>query len=51
MGWEADTENLRYSKGTRPIKGHNMAIAEWPTNSTVGHSGRVDYALFVDTSL
>ena len=21
VGWEADTENLRYSKGTRPIKG------------------------------
>ena len=51
VGWEADTENLRYSKGTRPAKGHNMAIAEWPTNSTVGQSGRVDYALFVDTKL
>ena len=51
VGWEADTENLRYSKGTRPAKGHNMAIAEWPTNSSVGQSGRVDYALFVDTKL
>lgn len=51
VGWEADTENLRYSKGTRPAKGHNMAIAEWPTNSTLGQSGRVDYALFVDTKL
>lgn len=28
-----------------------MAIAEWPTNSSVGQSGRVDYALFVDTKL
>ena len=51
VGWEADTENLRYSKGTRPVKGHNMAIAEWPTDSTVGQRGRVDYALFVDTKL
>lgn len=30
VGWEADTENLRYSKGTRPTKEPNMAIAEWP---------------------
>ena len=43
VGWEADTENLRYSKGTRPAKGHNMAIAEWPTIA----SGHVDYALFI----
>lgn len=27
--WEADTENLRYSNGTRPTKGRNLAIAEW----------------------
>ena len=47
VGWEADTERLRYSKGTRPKKGHNIAIAEWPTNSTVGKNGRADYALFV----
>lgn len=25
VAWEADTENLRYSKGTRPMKGHCMA--------------------------
>ena len=31
-GWEADTNNLRYSKGTRPQKGKNIAIAEWPMN-------------------
>lgn len=27
VGWEADTNTLRYSKGARPKKGHNMAIA------------------------
>jgi len=27
-GWLTDSENLRYSKGTRPEKGKNMAIAE-----------------------
>lgn len=51
VGWESDTEKLRYSKGTRPAKGHNIAIAEWPTDSTVGNKGYVDYALFVDTQL
>ena len=29
VGWEADTELLRYSKGTRPAKGRNIAITEW----------------------
>lgn len=47
VGWEADTQNLRYSQGTRPVNGRNIAIAEWPTNSTVGNRGRVDYALFI----
>ena len=47
IGWEADTNELRYSKGTRPKKGHNMAIAEWPTDSTVGNNGRCDYMLFI----
>lgn len=47
VGWEADTNNLRYSKGTRPQKGHNIAIAEWPTDSTVGKSGYIDYMLFI----
>lgn len=46
-GWEADTNALRYSKGTRPKKGHNTAIAEWPTDSTVGNHGRCDYVLFI----
>lgn len=51
VGWEADTEKLRYSKGTRPAKGHNIAIAEWPTDSTVGNKGYADYALFVDNQM
>lgn len=51
VGWEADTENLRYSKGTRPAKGRAIAIAEWPTDSDVGNKGYVDYALFVDAQM
>lgn len=51
VGWEADTEMLRYSKGTRPVKGRNIAIAEWPTDSTVGNKGYADYALFVGLQL
>ena len=45
-GWQADTEHLRYSKGTRPEKGKNLAIAEWPTDR-----GFADYALFVGLQL
>jgi type I restriction enzyme R subunit len=41
-GWEVDSINLRFSKGSRPIKHRNRAIAEWPTAS-----GPADYALFV----
>ncbi|TWH49268.1 type I restriction-modification system endonuclease [Sporomusa sp. KB1] len=51
VGWEVDTLNIRYSKGTRPQKGKNLAIAEWPTNSTVSDRGYADYALFVGTQL
>lgn len=40
--WQADTENLRYSKGARPEAGVNKAIAEWPTSS-----GQADYVLFI----
>lgn len=47
VGWEADTDNLRQSKGTKPEKGRNLAIAEWETDSEVGKRGHVDYALFV----
>jgi len=51
VGWEADTEKLRYSKGTRPEKGRNLAIAEWPTDSAVGNRGYADYALFIGNQL
>lgn len=47
VGWEADTDQLRQSKGTRPAKGRNIAIAEWKTDSSVGKKGYVDYALFI----
>ena len=40
-GWEADTEEIRYSQGTRPVKGRYLAIADWPTAT-----GNADYALF-----
>jgi type I restriction enzyme R subunit len=45
-GWEADTELLRFSKGARPQKGKNMAIAEWPLKH-----GVADYALFIGLEL
>lgn len=45
-GWEADSERLRFSEGARPLKGRNLAIAEWPTAT-----GPADYALFVGTTL
>ncbi|WP_237480596.1 type I restriction-modification system endonuclease [Lichenibacterium dinghuense] len=45
-GWEADTRSLRHSAGTRPVKGRNLAIAEWPTAN-----GPADYAFFVGTTL
>jgi type I restriction enzyme R subunit len=51
VGWEANTQEIRYAKGTRPVKGRNLAIAEWPTDSTVGKKGYADYALFVGTKL
>lgn len=45
-GWEADTKTIRYANGSRPIKGKNLAIAEWPTND-----GPADYALFCGLEL
>ena len=42
VGWETDSENLRYSKGTRPQKVRNIVIAEWQNDS-----GFIGYALFV----
>lgn len=50
-GWEVDTNNIRYSKGTRPQKGKNLAIAEWPTDSKVSKNGYADYALFIGLQL
>ncbi len=46
-GWDADTDEIRYSKGVRPVKGKNLAIAEWPTDSRTGNGGFADYALFI----
>lgn len=40
-GWMADSRTLTFAKGTRPEKGKNLAIAEWPTAS-----GPADYILF-----
>lgn len=45
-GWEADTNLIRASKGSRPEPGKNKAIAEWPTAT-----GPVDYALFIGHQL
>ena len=50
-GWEADTQNLRYSKGARPIKGQNIVISEWPTNSAFQDHGYADYAFFIGEKL
>jgi type I restriction enzyme, R subunit len=50
-GWEVDTANIRFSKGTRPQKGKKLAIAEWPTYSEDKGSGAVDYALFIGEKL
>lgn len=41
-GWTVDTPTLTYAKGTRPLRGRNMAIAEWPTAN-----GPADYVLFI----
>lgn len=45
-GWEADTVALTYKSGARPIKGKNLAIAEWPTTT-----GPADYVLFCTASV
>ena len=45
-GWEVDTENIKWSKGSRPEKNHNKAIAEVPTVN-----GSADYALFIGLDL
>ncbi|WP_255653079.1 type I restriction-modification system endonuclease [Myxococcus sp. XM-1-1-1] len=40
-GWEADSQSLTFAAGTRPQRGRNLAISEWPTAS-----GPADYVLF-----
>jgi type I restriction enzyme R subunit len=41
-GWIADSVNLKFAKGARPVPNENRAIAEWPTDS-----GPADYVLFM----
>ena len=50
-GWEADSQKLRYSKGTRPEKNTYRAIAEWPTDSSLGNGGYADYILFIGETM
>lgn len=46
-GWECDTHTLNFrTNRTMPVKGRNMAIAEWKCGNI-----RADYALFVGTTL
>ncbi len=42
-GWEVNSEELRFSKGSRPQKGKFLAIAEWPVGTLWA-----DYALFYE---
>lgn len=42
-GWEADSLDLTYTKGGRPEKGKNKAIAEWPMSNL---NSKADYILF-----
>ena len=52
VGWECDTATLNQRlHGTRPQKGHNMAIAEWQTDSKIYNHGYADYALFIGEKL
>lgn len=52
VGWECDTNVYNQkTNGTKPIKGHNMAIAEWQTDSKIYNHGYADYALFIGEKL
>lgn len=52
VGWEVDSKKLNFKEnGTLPQKGHNMAIAEWQTDSDVYKNGYADYALFIGEKL
>jgi len=41
-GWKADTVKLTHAKGARPVRGQNLAIAEWPMQGMQS----ADYVLF-----
>jgi type I restriction enzyme, R subunit len=41
-GWQADTVQLKHARGTRPERGKNKAIAEWPMQGQQS----ADYVLF-----
>ncbi len=45
-GWEADSLSLTFENGTRPERGRNIAIAEWPTGAATNNGGWADYILF-----
>ncbi len=49
--WIVDSVSIRYSKGSRPQKGKNMIISEWPTNSEFLSKGYSDYAFFIGEKL
>lgn len=44
-GWTVDSASITFAKGSRPQRGLNLAIAEWPTET-----GPADYVLFVGTT-
>lgn len=46
MGWEVESTKLDYRNGTRPERGRNLAIAEWPVKNGKGQPKRADYVLF-----
>lgn len=51
-GWETDSVHLKWANGTRPEKGKNMAIAEWPMDPAhYAGSKKADYALFIGLQL
>jgi type I restriction enzyme R subunit len=45
-GWEVGSETLTESRGARPRKGINRAIAEWRVGPGGAASDRADYVLF-----
>ena len=52
IGWTVNTKVLNYKTNkTLPIKGKDMAIAEWPCIKENGRKGFADYALFLGEKL